>query len=1289
MPNKDSFTFSDKLKKSKSLPLSKRIPSRVGGDGKAKRTLIQRAQRDLPFIIVAAAALLLLPLLSRNSGVEYPDGSADRYENWVGDGSTDWIGSGDGDLVPTTGYRNPLDYIVTPKSGEESSIHQSYDPGESSELSSAQSSYMEEKPARETYKPAVKPAIRNAVQRKATAIGAFRNRSMSFGGASSGLTRNLAIGGAPTTNAKAASARAGVRPVALQPLKSAGAGRVLTGEGLYAEAARSLGALNQGPAKQALFEAQLRDVDGSPLGAAGDPRKAAARLASQGAVPDHKFNYTNQKPWWWDMMQERSQKLWELWNYNWQKALSDSLIKISTNLAMCLLTGSEDGSVKNFLGIKGGSKDVCCLVDGMELCAGDIGDYTSSSTGSGDSKETTNNSFSSIQAFCKEHNAKTYISESGRKNALQARLECLGLKAGKLSGLSATQYQGDCDSVNQTPLLYKASATRKADGKHRSGKEDKIVVYVKAKPRDTNLKTGTPNNEFVIALERTNNFTLSENELAEISKNCKITRVGSFVAKGSKKKNDKKTGQYNDSNTPAAEQPMTPDQIAAKISDLEKQKVVAPKGGKLTEAQKQSNAAIDDQISQLKSGRYTINDSGKDSPQDEAPSTEEFVNEYLRGVVNAQYNYCAGKVAKPAKFMDETGIQKDIKKKTDISAEVNGVCEVWRADGYFKDPKANALSCDTPDAVSVSSLAESDFHATVINPDEKDNIFAIFVEYVQTGAVKEGNMAPVVKDIRVGNRMIKKEGSATINGTLMKTVTYTAPSFRPGKSTSSTEDSTNRAKPGRGEVFWIMTNKASPNVHPGDIIEGKSLDQVSISDLIGPTAGQKNTVCYYKWGCNGEECEQVPSTDNFCVENDKLYKAVKVENFNIKKSVTPLTEAEVLEVAKADKECGEDVAKFKAKQPQCDPICKYKEEALKGNFGILPNNRDGKYGLSTFGISAEVIDENCPYCNYDDPGEDWGNGGSQKECSFKVTSTFCTAQFSRFGSGNSTSCIDKMDSGTREVNSQTEGLLKCLKGDEMKIGLYGWTSKAGGEKNKGLSQARAMTVAKLVYEYIKSKDPDLNIAFKFPGGFTGTPGFNRNNKDGYTSESEYISAVKADYPIDTGRNPYQAQIDNAIREMNEKKRLAEEARRTLANKNPLGPQILMKLDNNDAATIKNEIDQINTKLETAGFEERVTLLAQLDDATRRLQAAEAAVRLSAEEEALQEYQDYKAAKEEALRYASNEFAEAKKLSRRLVIYLNCYGPSEGSTKDENWAKCITGGVIEKGESPNPIACKAS
>ena len=282
-----------------------------------------------------------------------------------------------------------------------------------------------------------------------------------------------------------------------------------------------------------------------------------------------------------------------------------------------------------------------------------------------------------------------------------------------------------------------------------------------------------------------------------------------------------------------------------------------------------------------------------------------------------------------------------------------------------------------------------------------------------------------------------------------------------------------------------------------------------------------------------------------------------------------------------------------------------------------------------------------------------------------------------------------MEAGTQEVQSQTEGVLKCLKGDEMKIGLYGWTSKVGGEKNKGLSQARAMTVAKIVYEYIKNKDPELNIAFQFPAGFTGTPGFNLNNKDGYGSESEYIAAVKAEYPIDNGINPHQAEIDEAISTMVQKKRLAEDARRTLVNKYPLGPQILMKLNNNEAAAIKQEIGQINDELKTAGFDARATLLGKLDDATRRLEAAEAAVRLTAEEEALQEYKDYKAAKEEALRYASNEFAEAKKLSRRLVIFVNGYGPSEGSKADENWAKCITGGVIEKGQRPSPISCKES
>ena len=182
MPNKDSFTFSDKLKKSKSLPLSKRIPSRVGGDGKAKRTLIQRAQRDLPFIIVAAAALLLLPLLSRNSGTDATGFEGSGYDDFVGESLYDYPSSGDGEIVPSTGYRDPMDYIITNRSGMDTpSLSDSYDSEDtSSYISHAQSSYEEEKPQREIYKNVAKPSIRNAVQRKATAIGAFRNRAMSL-----------------------------------------------------------------------------------------------------------------------------------------------------------------------------------------------------------------------------------------------------------------------------------------------------------------------------------------------------------------------------------------------------------------------------------------------------------------------------------------------------------------------------------------------------------------------------------------------------------------------------------------------------------------------------------------------------------------------------------------------------------------------------------------------------------------------------------------------------------------------------------------------------------------------------------------------------------------------------------------------------------------------------------------------------------------------------------------------------------------------------------------------------
>ena len=942
MPNKDSFTFSDKLKKSKSLPLSKRIPSRSGGDGKAKRTLIQRAQRDLPFIIVAAAALLLLPLLSRNSGTDYVSGLDNLgYDNFVGDGGhgLDYI-PGDGDIVPAD-RRNPLDMIITNKGHQDTPAMEEdeYEPPTSSMIDdNRRESFSHEevtsKPNISTYGKAAKGGIRNSATRKPTELGALRNRNLSFGNGNGGLTRNLAIGGAPTRNAGPNAPRAGVRPVALQPMTTSGAGRVLTGDNLYRERDRAIGALNQGPAKQALFEAQLRDVDGSPLGAAGDPRAAAARLASQGTVPDHKFNYTNQKPWWWDMMQERSQKLWELWNYNWQKALSDSLIKVATNLGMCLLTGSEDGSVKFFLGKKGGDKDVCCLIDGMELCAGDIGDYTSSTSGSGDNKETTNNSFSSIQSFCKDHGAKTYISESGRKNALQTRLGCLGIDAGKMKWASGTKYSQDCDGVNNIPLTYKVSANRKADNKERKFKEQKFVVYVKARIRDEvkrkSVKTGTNDGEFVIALSSSlggyNTYTLHQDQIDRISANCEITRIGSFKARGNKKT------------------------VANKVDDY-----------------------ISDELD---------------------------ADGNIKGKVAQQWDYCESGNFPEGGYIDETSIQKDIKAKKGATAEIGTVCPVWNAISNFKDQNANGMTCEQPDpaAPRIDRLAETTYSVTLSNPptlnrDGKptSHVFAVFVETVQGARGADG------KGTATKIQWIAKDTDMQKTKNADGSVTYTTV-MRAGKAGTSTDHETIKSVPGIGKVYWIMTNKENLPVKVGDDLPANTLD-IPVDTIVGPTAGKRYTACYYKWSCSGEECSNAPGPhpDDFegdlCVESKdapyKFFNALKLpasslqvgEDIFVKIKEEQATAEEKSGFLKKlniteDEECDANIGKAinDGKIKVCTPICKNKlENMLKkrlpdGKGGDPLGELDTVSAIPGFDdilnlVGTDNINPLCPDCN--------------------------------------------------------------------------------------------------------------------------------------------------------------------------------------------------------------------------------------------------------------------------------------------------------------------------------------
>ena len=364
MPDKDSFTFSDKLRKSKSVPLSKRLPSIVGGQNKQKRTLVQRAQRDLPFILVAALALLLLPFLSR-TGSDDIASTGDLAWNTMADERSFMEGSGN-EIMPAGSMSDPLDLILRPRSAVETSgvtagagtdatknaygsesedrygegtgssysrRSRDYSSSDSSSSSSrpdysTRKSYDEQYTTRTTKTPATtkygdktRPSIRKSFERKGTDINrALRISQMPTNKGATGIGHSLPIGQGPTRT-PSTSFREGVRPVALQRMEAqGGVGRRVTGENLYAEASRSIGAMiTGGPAKTNLLAAQLRDVDGklTPQGPGfGGPGAGGASVRpGAGGGPNNQNGYHVDKPWWWDMMQRRSQKMWELLYY--------------------------------------------------------------------------------------------------------------------------------------------------------------------------------------------------------------------------------------------------------------------------------------------------------------------------------------------------------------------------------------------------------------------------------------------------------------------------------------------------------------------------------------------------------------------------------------------------------------------------------------------------------------------------------------------------------------------------------------------------------------------------------------------------------------------------------------------------------------------------------------------------------------------------------------------------------------------------------------------------------------
>ena len=178
---KESFTFSDKIKNSKpiaSKSFANRISSKIGSNGKPKKTLFERTKRDAPFFIAALIALLLLPFLYKYSGqvneeVMVTPGSEESIFDPERYGFDTVTGDPDGQVALFSG-RDPLSWIITGSKStqpeEDSYDSQIYTDRSGMDDSSSYNDTTVEENNTNIYKQNAPAATRAAFRRAATKI---------------------------------------------------------------------------------------------------------------------------------------------------------------------------------------------------------------------------------------------------------------------------------------------------------------------------------------------------------------------------------------------------------------------------------------------------------------------------------------------------------------------------------------------------------------------------------------------------------------------------------------------------------------------------------------------------------------------------------------------------------------------------------------------------------------------------------------------------------------------------------------------------------------------------------------------------------------------------------------------------------------------------------------------------------------------------------------------------------------------------------------------------------------
>lgn len=373
---KDSFTFSDKIKNSKpaaSKSFANRISSKIGSDGKPKKTLFERTKRDAPFFIAAIVALLLLPFLYKYSGSvdEDPTMVTPATEDTLFDPNRsgfDGIGDPEGQIAQLSG-RDSMDLIVGFGNKKEE-VSEELPYRNDLERSGLDEDYSSSNTAKEyneknvyRYKKQAAPATKAAFQK--TNINPLRGAGLT---SRSGGKLGVGMWGGGLKQAankvKADAPKSSPKPVSLQPLQAAGKpSRSYFGQGAAAEARRSKDAMSKANAMQALMDAQMKPIEPGKIGGIGGgdfggPGGGNGNL-------DRKFAFNGKEPWWWDMMKKRSQMEWEAKfnrKWDWIKFGDKLAQQLLDGLLSCVLTGTDDWSMGKMFGAGAGAggDDECC-----------------------------------------------------------------------------------------------------------------------------------------------------------------------------------------------------------------------------------------------------------------------------------------------------------------------------------------------------------------------------------------------------------------------------------------------------------------------------------------------------------------------------------------------------------------------------------------------------------------------------------------------------------------------------------------------------------------------------------------------------------------------------------------------------------------------------------------------------------------------------------------------------------------------------------------------------------------